>query len=144
MTEPSWYNGERYLISNPSAGSMNPNPLEIACFKLGPNLNNQRATGPTGTLYAVVSLADPDHPSECFPHDHVLSAVPGVPGYSPRWKVVLVLPGASFDPSILPLTSEAAVLAAVQAGQLILGSPTELLGAPGDIILAPVVGKLNS
>jgi hypothetical protein len=143
VTEPSWYNGERYLIAVPSAGSANPNQFPVACFRLGVNLNNQRATGPTGTMYAILNPVNPDHPSECFPHDHVLSAVPGVQGYAPRWQVVIGLPGANFHPSILPLTSEAAVLAAAAAGQIVLVSPVTLLGAQGDILLAPVIGRAS-
>lgn len=139
--EASWYNNQRYLISVPSANSANPNQFQVACFHLGVNLNNQRATGPTGTMYAIFNPVNPADPTACFPHDHVLSAVPGVRGYSPRWKVVLALPGANFDPAILPLTSEAAVLAAVAAGQLTLHSPVAPLGAEGDILLAPVLGK---
>lgn len=133
--EPSYYNGEVYLLAIPSAKSSNPNQSAFACFDLGPDLTDQ-TTGPYGTLYVILvpgatQVACPDG---SLRHDHVLSAVPGTAGYVPRWQIILAVPGSAFDPAIMPLTTVAAVEAAVQAGQL------ELLNT-GIVFDAPVIGQ---
>jgi hypothetical protein len=133
--EPSYYNGDVYLLAIPSAKSANPNQAVFACFNLGPDLTDQQ-TGPYGTLYVILApgatqVACPDG---SLRHDHVLSAVPGVEGYVPLWRIVLAIPGPGFDISIMPVTSVAGVTAAVQAGQL------ELLDT-GIVFSAPVIGQ---
>jgi hypothetical protein len=135
--EPSYYEGEIYLLAIPSAKSGNPNQATFACFNLGPDLTDQ-ATGPYGILYVVLApgatqVACPDG---SLRHDHVLSAIPGVEGYTPRWKIILALPGPAFDPALMPFTSTSAVQTAIQAGQL------ELLDT-GIVFNAPVIGQVG-
>jgi hypothetical protein len=135
--EPSYYNGEVYQLAIPSAKSASPNQAVFACFNLGPDLTDQQ-TGPYGTLYVILApgatqVACPDG---SLRHDHVLSAVPGVEGYVPRWQIILAVPGPAFDPAMMPVTSVAEVEAAVQAGQL------ELLDT-GVIFNAPVLGQAS-
>jgi hypothetical protein len=129
--EPSYYNGNVYLLAIPSAKSANPNQATFACFNLGPDLTDQQ-TGPYGTLYVILApgatqVACPDGSLQ---HDHVLSAVPGVEGYVPFWRIILALPGPGFDISIMPVTSVAGVEAAVQAGQLELVDTGIVFNAP--------------
>lgn len=133
--EPSYYNGEVYLLAIPSAKSSNPNQAVFACFNLGPDLTDQ-TTGPYGTLYVILApgatqVACPDG---SLRHDHVLSAVPGTPGYAPRWQIILATPGDAFDPAMMPLTSTEAVEVAVASGQLVLTDT-------GIIFDAPVIGQ---
>jgi hypothetical protein len=133
--EPSYYNGRVYQLAIPSAKSGNPNQATFACFNLGPDLTDQ-TTGPYGILYVILvpgatQVACPDG---SLRHDHVLSAVPGVDGYMPRWKIILALPGPAFNPAQVPFTSTSAVEAGVLAGQL------ELLDT-GIIFNAPVLGE---
>jgi hypothetical protein len=133
--EPSYHNGDVYLLAIPSAKSGNPNQAEFACFNLGPDLTDQQ-TGPYGTLYVILAsgatqVACPDG---SLRHDHVLSAVPGVEGYVPFWRIILATPGPGFDTSIMPITSVAGVEAAVHGGQL------ELLDT-GIVFNAPVIGQ---
>lgn len=133
--EPSWYNGEVYLLAIPSAKSANPNQATFACFNLGPDMTDQQ-TGPAGTLYVVLvpgatQVACPDG---SLRHDHVLSAIPGIPGYVPRWDIVLATPGPAFDAGIMPLTSVAAVQAAAAAGRIVLADT-------GIVFNAPVIGQ---
>lgn len=133
--EPSYYEGDVYLLAIPSAKSANPNQAVFACFNLGPDLTDQQ-TGPFGTLYVILApgatqVACPDG---SLRHDHVLSAVPGVEGYVPFWRLILATPGPDFDSSIMPVTSLAGIEAAVQAGQL------ELLDT-GIVFNAPVIGQ---
>lgn len=133
--EPSYYNGDVYLLAIPSAKSADPNQAVFACFNLGPDLTDQQ-TGRYGTLYVILApgatqVACPDGSLQ---HDHVLSAVPGVEGYVPFWRIILATPGPGFDISIMPITSVAGVEDAVQAGQL------ELLDT-GIVFNAPVIGQ---
>jgi hypothetical protein len=133
--EPSYYNGDVYLLAIPSAKSANPNQAVFACFNLGPDLTDQQ-TGPYGTLYVILipgatQVACPDG---SLRHDHVLSAVPGVGGYVPFWRIILATPGLEFDSSIMPVTSVTGVEAAVQAGKL------ELLDT-GIVFNAPVIDQ---
>ncbi|HEX9617213.1 MAG TPA: hypothetical protein VGA03_07330 [Anaerolineales bacterium] len=133
--EPSYYNGDVYLLAIPSARSANPNQAVFACFNLGPDMTDQQ-TGPYGTLYVILvpgatQVACPDG---SLRHDHVLSTVPGTAGYVPRWQIILAVPGPAFDPAIMPVTSVSAVEAAVEAGQL------ELVDT-GIVFNAPVLGQ---
>lgn len=133
--EPSYYDGDVYLLAIPSAKSANPNQAVFACFNLGPDLTDQQA-GPYGTLYVILApgatqVACPDG---SLRHDHVLSAIPGTPGYAPRWRIILATPGDAFNPAIMPLTSTGAVEAAVASGQLVLTDT-------GIVFNAPVIGQ---
>jgi hypothetical protein len=133
--EPSYYNGEVYLLAIPSSKSSNPNQAVFACFNLGPDLSNQ-ATGPYGTLYVILvpgatQVACPDG---SLRHDHVLSAIPGTAGYAPRWRIILATPGNAFDPARMPYTSSEGVEAAVASGQLMLTDT-------GIVFDAPVIGQ---
>ena len=133
--EPSSYNGQVYTLAIPSAISANSNQATFACFNLGPDLTDQ-TTGPYETLYVILApgatqVACPDG---SLRHDHVLSAVPGVSEYVPRWRIILALPGPAFDPLLMPFTSVSAVELGVQAGQL------ELLDT-GIVFNAPVIGQ---
>lgn len=135
--EPSYYNGEVYLLAIPSAKSSNSNQSIFACFNLGPDLTDQ-TTGPYGTLYVVLApgatqVACPDG---SLRHDHVLSAIPGTHGYVPRWRIILATPGAAFDSSLMPFTSVEAVEAAVASGQLVLTDT-------GIVFNAPVIGQVG-
>ena len=133
--EPSYFNGEVFLLAIPSAKSSNSNQAVFACFNLGPDLTDQ-SIGPYGTLYVILApgatqVACPDG---SLRHDHVLSAVPGTEGYVPRWRIILATPGDAFDPAIMPITSTEAVNAAVASGELVLTDT-------GIVFDAPVIGQ---
>jgi len=49
-----------------------------------------------------------------------LSAVPGTQGYATLWHLFEVWPDENFSPSIMPITSEAALLNAVSLKQVML------------------------
>jgi hypothetical protein len=135
--EPSYYNGEVYLLAIPSAKSANPNQAVFACFNLGPDLTDQQ-TGPYGTLYVILApgATQVGCPDGSLRHDHVLSSVPGAEEYTPSWQIILAVPGPAFDPAIMPVTSVAEVEAAAQAGQLQLVNT-------GIIFNAPVLGRAS-
>ncbi len=133
--EFAYYNGHLYALHIPSESSNNSSQFTFSCFPLGPNLNDN-PTGPTATIYAVIaegaSLDSCPDGSEM--HDHILSAVPGTPGYSPVWELKVFIEGPNFDPSIMPVTSEQALMDALAAGQLVN------IDFPPIIFMAPVVG----
>ena len=133
--EPSYYNGEVYLLAIPSAISSNSNQAVFACFNLGPDLTDQ-PSGPYGTLYVILApgATQVGCPDGSLRHDHVLSAVPESAGYAPRWRIILATPGAAFNPALMPFTSVAAVEAAVAASQLELTDT-------GIVFNAPVIGQ---
>ena len=137
--EFAYYDGQLYGLHIPSEDSSNPNQFTFFCYSLGPNLTEKPA-GPTTTMYAILAEgASLDScPDGSDKHDHLISAVPGVPGYAPRWNIKIVLEGPNFDVSIMPVTSEQALVAAVDAGQLVIVDP------PVPIIFnAPVVGLVE-
>jgi hypothetical protein len=54
------------------------------------------------------------------PQFDVLDSVPGEPDYSPWWQVVLVMINDDRDVSVNPFTSEEEILAAADAGEVVL------------------------
>lgn len=136
-SELAYYNGVVYEWQSPAGTSNDPNQLVRACFMLGPDVNGH-PSGPAGRLYAIVAPGATQHacPDGTRRHDHVLSAVPGVSGYTPHWHLLNVVPGANFTIAIMPLTSEAAVLAAAAAGQV------QIIDT-GVTIIGPVLGPVR-
>jgi len=135
-SEFAYYNGQLYGLHIPSESSNSSSQFTFGCFPLGPNLNDN-PTGPTATIYAVLSEgASLDYcPDGSVKHDHIISDIPGTPGYSPVWELKLVVEGPNFDPAIMPVTSEQALMDALAAGQLV-NAPL-----PFPIVfMAPVVG----
>jgi hypothetical protein len=133
--EPSYYEGRTVVIQIPSATSANPNQAHFACFALGPDLSTAKRSAAAPALYVILApgatqVACPDG---SLRHDHVLSAVPGLAGYTGAWTIVLALPGPAFGLSNMPYTSVSAVEAGVAAGELVLVD-TRI------VFVAPVVG----
>lgn len=130
-SEVGYYNGEVYEFMMPSSTSSNPNQFVFACYSLGPNFTDSPAV-PTGTLYAIIveGATQGSCPDGTDKHDHILSTVPGEPGYTPVWNVKVVYATPSFDPGIMPVTSEQALMAAVDAGQLVIFDTPIIFNAP--------------
>ena len=141
--ERGWYEGREVTFLQPSLFSANPNGGVLACFGLGPDLSG--VTRPTQPLYVIFDdTATEDHcdgePS-VLRHDHVLSVVPGDPGYSGAWRLVLLVeatPG-SVDLAAHPFTSAAQVRAALASGALVDVTAALAPGPPVEMI-APVIG----
>ena len=133
-SELAYYQGTIYEWMSPAGSSNDPNQLVRACFDLGPDLSGH-PSGPAGRLYAIVAPGATMHscPDGSRQHDHVLSAIPGVPGYVPRWHLINAVPGPNFSITIMPLTSEQAVHAAAASGQITLIQT-------GVVILGTVLG----
>jgi hypothetical protein len=139
LREPAWYNGEEYLIQVPGASSASSNQVTIACYRLGPP---QPAGPPAGRMHVIFAPNATQHqgcPSEyglpfLLPHEHVLSAVPGVRGYVPRWEVHVYVPGPNYT-GALP-KSEAEVNAALAAGEIVYA-------AFAGRVLMPVIGRAH-
>lgn len=133
--EFAYYNGQLYALHIPAESSNSSSQFTFSCFSLGPNLNDN-PTGPTATIYAIVAEgASLDYcPDGSELHDHIISAIPGTPGYSPVWELKVVVEGPNFDPAIMPVTSEQALMDALAAGQLVN------IDFPYIVFMAPVVG----
>lgn len=126
--ELAWFNGQVYHWAFPSQYGNTPKELLIDCnpgdgyFHAGLLLPPTVPANGTMKMYAVFLQGATQHscPDGSFKHDHVLSAVPGTMGYSPQWAIFDVDPGPNFDPAIMPLTSEVAILNAAANGQVIV------------------------
>lgn len=135
--EPIYFDDEVYLAINPGGQSANANQLTFGCFNLGPDLNGKARAEPI-PIYAVLWSGANQHvcPDGSLAHDHVATAIPGAPGWSPHWEVVFIIP---IDESVLdlPFTSAEDVEAAIAAGQV-------LVQETGLVINAPVVKRSGS
>ena len=138
-SEFAYYNGQLYELRAPSADSNNSNQFTFGCFHLGPNFTDI-PTGPTGTIYAIIAPgASLDScPDGSLVHDHIISAVPGTPGYTAKWNLEVFVPGPAFDPAIMPVTSEQALMDALGAGQFVT-SPLPFTV----VFMAPVIGLVE-
>ena len=134
--EDAFYNGQTVQFIQPAVFSADPNGGTFACFGLGPDLTRTSRAAVTPTLYVILNdFATQDHcdgDTTALRHDHVLSTVPGQADYTGSWKLLLAVPGPSFDPSDMPFTSVADVQAGVAAGELVIQDP-------GVTMIAPVV-----
>jgi hypothetical protein len=119
--ELGYFDGKVYRWQFPSGVSNNQNELLLDCFRAGPDLSGH-PSGALGRLYAVFLPGANQHscPDGTVVHDHILSAVPGSPGYETRWELWEAVPGPEIGSATLPITSEAALLHAAQLGQVLL------------------------
>ena len=134
--EDAFYNGQTVQFIQPAVFSADTNGGTFACFGLGPDLTGTSRAAVTPTLYVILNdFATQDHcdgDPTAARHDHVLSTIPGQPGYTASWKLILAVPGPNFNSSDMPYTSVAAVQAGVAAHELVLVDP-------GVTMIAPVV-----
>jgi hypothetical protein len=95
-----------------------------------------RTSGSVGRLYAIFLPGATLHscPDGSDLHDHLLSAVPGTPGYSAFWDLVEVWPDVNFVPSIMPITSVEALDDALAKHQVFLIDDEIILHA---VVLGP-------
>ena len=128
--EPIYYDDQLYIAQNPGGHSQNHNQLTFGCFNLGPDLNGT-SNSPTIPIYAVLWSSATQHvcPDGSLAHDHVAVAIPGTPNFTPHWRVVFVIPVSEAEME-LPLTSEAAVNAAIAAGQVVTVDTGLVINAP--------------
>jgi hypothetical protein len=132
--ENAFYNGQTVQFLQPAVFSADPNGRTFACFGLGPDLTRTSRAAVTPTLYVILNdYATQDHcdgDPTALRHDHVLSTIPGQAGYTASWKLLLAVPGPSFNPLNMPYTSVAEVQAGVAAGELVIVDPGETMIAP--------------
>jgi hypothetical protein len=131
-TEPGYYNGLVYTFQFPSGGSNDQRELVLPdCFRVGPDFTQHAAEGSVATLYALFLPGANQHecPGGIDVHDHVLSAVPGSPGYATLWDLKEVLPGENANDLVMPITSEAALFHARDLKQVIIVDDEILLKA---------------
>jgi hypothetical protein len=131
-TEVGYFNGLVYRWQFPSGGSNDQRELVLPdCFRVGPDFTLHTDGGPVAVLYAIFLPGANQHscPDGSDIHDHVLSAVPGTAGYATLWDLKEVWPGENFTPSIMPITSESALLQAEKLHQVMLIDDEILLKA---------------
>jgi hypothetical protein len=133
-TELGYFDGAVYRWQFPSGGSDDQNELVLDCFRAGPDMN-AHANAPRGRLYALFLPGANQHscPDGSEVHDHILSGVPGTT-FATEWELLDAQPGPNFDPAIMPLTSEAALLWAAKLGQVIITDDEVVLHA---VVLGP-------
>jgi hypothetical protein len=135
--ELAWFEGGTVSFLQPAVYSADPNGGNFFCFGLGPDLAETSRSADTPPLYVILNdTATQDHcdgDPTALRHDHVLSTAPGHPGYTGSWRIVLAVPGPTFNPADMPYTTVAAVQAGVAAGELVLVDT-------GVTVIAPVIG----
>jgi hypothetical protein len=132
FTEPAFYNGRLVHFLLPSASSENPNEQVVAnCFRVGPQVPDGVVPGAKVYIMLIPGASQETRcstdgrPAGPLTHNHVFSRAPGDPGYNAHFQLVLVGPGPSYPGVAFADTynSEAAVLAGVAAGQLVILNP---------------------
>ena len=116
----AYFNGRLYKWTFPSSKGSDQRELVFGCFRVGVDMIDRAQ--PRARLYALFLPGATMHacPDGSDKHDHILSAVPGSPGYATQFGLLEVWPGPNFDPSIVPIKSEADLFAAEQAGQVVI------------------------
>jgi hypothetical protein len=132
FTEPAFYNGQLVHFLLPSASSANPNEQVVAdCFRVGPRVPDSVVPGATVYIMLIpgasqeTQCSTDGRPAGPLTHNHVFSKAPGDPGYNAHFQLVLVGPGPNFPGAAFADTydSEAAVLAGIAVGQLVVLDP---------------------
>ncbi len=132
LTEPAFYNGRLVQFLLPSASGANPNEQVVAnCFRVGPQVPDGVVPGAKVYIMLIPGASQETHCSTdgraagALTHNHVFSKAPGDRGYNAHFQLVLVGPGANY-PGVAfadAYNSEAAVLAGIAAGQLVVLNP---------------------
>lgn len=132
LTEPAFYNGQLVHFLLPSASSVNPNEQVVAdCFRVGPKVPLSVPVSAKAYILIIpgatqeTTCSTDGRPAGDLTHNHVLSAAPGDLDYNGKFMLVLVNPGPNFPGAAFADTynSEAAVLAGVLAGDLVVAVP---------------------
>ena len=136
--EQGFYRGHVVTMFQPTLYSADPNGGTLGCFGLGPDFTGiDRPAAPMYVIFDTTATQDHcDGQPTVGNHEHVLSAVPGEPGYTATWRLVVLneaTPG-SRNLTTDPFTSVAEVQAALNDGTLIDNTPP---GLPP--ILLPVI-----
>ena len=110
FTEPAFYNGQLVHFLLPSASSANPNEQVVAdCFRVGPQVPDTVVPGATAYILLIPGASQE---TQCSTDGRPAGPLTGGPGPT--------TPGAAFADTY---NSEAAVLAGIAAGQLVVLDP---------------------
>ncbi|HET9983272.1 MAG TPA: hypothetical protein VFQ38_06785 [Longimicrobiales bacterium] len=132
FTEPAFYKGQLVHFLLPSAGSANPNEQVVAdCFRVGPRVPDNVPVGGTAYILLIpganqeVVCSTTGEPAGALTHNHVLTTAPGDVGYNGHFQLVAVAAGPNYPGAAFADTydSEAAVLAGLAAGELVIANP---------------------
>jgi hypothetical protein len=132
LTEPAFYNGHLVHFLLPSGSSADTNEQVVAnCFRVGPQVPGSVVPGAKVYIMLSPGASQETHcstdgrPAGALTHNHVFSKAPGDPGYNAHFQLMLVGPGPNYPGAASADTynSEAAVLAGIAAGQLVILNP---------------------
>ena len=131
-TEPAFFNGRVVTFLLPSSSSPDPNEQVVAdCFRVGPAVPAGVQIG--GKAYILMipgahqetTCSTDGRAAGALSHNHVLNTAPGALDYNAKFQLVVVhagpnYPGAAF---VDTFNSEAAVLAGISSGELVIVNP---------------------
>lgn len=132
LLEPVYYDGRELIAVLAAAASSDPNQLHVLCFTFGHDFNPTDQDQLANPVYVIFAPGAHQHscPDGSFVHDHVVGVVPGDAGYTGFYRITPVMALPNFDVRRMPITSVAAMQAAVNAGEMIIAPPLFVIHAP--------------
>ena len=136
LLEPVYYDGRELIAVLAAAASSDPNQLHVLCFNFGHDFNPTDQDQLADPVYIIFAPGAHQHscPDGSVVHDHVVGVAPGDPGYTGFYRITPVFALENFNPGRMPITSVAAMQAAVDAGEMAITPPLFVIHSP---ILGP-------
>ena len=134
LREPVYYEGRLLFAQLAAATSSDPNQLQFLCYDFGHDFNPSDQNALASPVYVIIAPGATQHagcPDGSAPtHDHVVGVIPGDGGYTGFYRITAVVALPNFNPSRMPITSVAAMQAAVDAGEMLVLPPLFVIHAP--------------
>ena len=134
LREPVYYEGRVLFAQLAAATSSDPNQLQFLCYNFGHDFNPSDQNELASPVYVIIAPGATQHagcPDGSAPtHDHVVGLIPGDAGYTGFYRITAVVALPSFNTSRMPITSVAAMRAAVDAGEMVVLAPLFVIHAP--------------
>ena len=134
LREPVYYEGQVLFAQLAAATSSDPNQLQFLCYNFGHDFNPSDQNALASPVYVIIAPGATQHAGcadgSAPTHDHVVGVIPGDAGYTGFYRITAVVALPNFNPSRMPITSVAAMQAAVDAGEMVVLSPLFVIHAP--------------
>src|SRR2546422_738138 len=134
LLEPVYYEGRVLFAQLAAATSSDPNQLQFLCYNFGHDFNPSDQNELASPVYVIIAPGATQHagcPDGSAPtHDHVVGVIPGDGGYTGFYRITAVVALPNFNASRMPITSVAAMQAAVDAGEMVVLAPLFVIHAP--------------
>ena len=136
LLEPVYYDGRELIAVLAAAASSDPSQLHVLCFNFGHDFNPTDQDQLADPVYIIFAPGAHQHscPDGSVVHDHVVGVAPGDPGYTGFYRITPVFALENFNPGRMPITSVAAMQAAVDVGEMTITPPLFVIHSP---ILGP-------